>query len=107
MKIPRNGNTITKKVQPAFAQPLMSWRRNRSPKTVNRSQKNRTHMKKTNIVHITWPNVYASNTASSQVLVGETDRNDHTTRASAAQRGNRQTPVSAPGRASAASCASI
>ena len=43
---------ITKNVQPAFAQPLMSWRRNRSPKIVNRSQNQRTHMKKTNIVHM-------------------------------------------------------
>ena len=63
--MPKKGSTITKIVQPAFPQPLMSWRRNKSPKTVKRSQKNRIQAKNTNIVHMTWPKVYATSTATS------------------------------------------
>jgi hypothetical protein len=32
---------------------------------MKRSQKNSTQAKNTNIVHMTWPNVYANSTASS------------------------------------------
>jgi hypothetical protein len=58
------GSTITNTDQPAFPQPPMSWRPKRSPKTMKSSQKNMIQAKNTSIVHITWPNVYAS-TASS------------------------------------------
>ena len=55
--MPRNGRQMTKIVQPAFAQPLVSCRLNRSPKTMNSIQKNRIQAKKTNIDHMTSPNV--------------------------------------------------
>src|ERR1700751_3828497 len=63
MKMPRYGRTSTRTTQPVFAQPLMSCRLNRSPKTVKRSQKKMIQAKNTNIVHITSPNEYAANTA--------------------------------------------
>ena len=62
---PRNGSRITKTHQPAFPQPLTSWRRKRSAKTVKRSQNQRIHKKNTNIDHITSPNEYAASKASS------------------------------------------
>ena len=48
---------ITRIVQPVFAQPLMSCRLNRSPKTMKRSQKNMIQAKKTSIDHMRSPNV--------------------------------------------------
>ena len=42
---------ITKNVQAAFPQPLMSWRRNKSANTTNSSQMNTTQAKNTTIVH--------------------------------------------------------
>ena len=51
--------------QPVFAQPLMSWRRKTSPKTVNRNQNHRIQQKKISIDHITWPNVQSASNVSS------------------------------------------
>ena len=44
---------MTKMIHPALPQPEMSRRRNRSPKTVIRSQNQITHAKKTSMVHMT------------------------------------------------------
>src|SRR6266566_2620742 len=62
MKTPRNGRKITKITQPALAQPPMSCRVNRSPKTVNRSQNHRIQTKNTSIENITSANEYVAST---------------------------------------------
>src|SRR6516162_5714393 len=85
MNTPRYGNRMMKTHHPAFAQPDVSCRRNRSEKTTISSQIQMIQAKKMNIVQMTCQNVSAS-TMCRASLVGIHRESDRARRAGSSSR---------------------